>query len=292
MRSWWIGALLCVFACNHCLAATEVIVWERNLNNPFLKTTLQNLLELTNEDFEQVKIVPSEKMEQGRAFSELIKGNIDIFIAAADSRREALANPIYVPLDRGLLGFRVCLINKQSSRIKAVSSLSEFQEKKLTVGSGTHWPDTQVFQANGFSVVTSPVLSSLFNMLKNQRYDCLSRSVNEINKELLNLKDTDIIAEDRLLFIYPNADFIFVSPENPRLHRRLSYGIGRSLENNSYYEIFDQFFEKILVKHGIYHRKLIILNNEQISPKALSAINRFGIASFSTDPSQRLDTLR
>ena len=264
--------------------ATDVVVWERNYNNPFFKQTLLNISQLTESDFESINFVPSKRMEQGRAFAELLKGNIDIFIAAADAKREKLAKPIYVPIDRGLLGFRVCLVNKSATGFTGINSPEDFVNRQLTIGLGSHWPDRQIYESNGFSVVTSPVLDSLFSMLEKNRFDCFSRSVNEVSEELKNYNGNQIKADDNIVFIYPNADFIFVNPKNPRLHRRLSYGMGRALENKSFYQIFDTFFNSQLKEQGIYKRRLLILQNEQISAKALSAINRFGIASFASKP--------
>lgn len=266
------------------LSKSEIVVWERNYGTPFFLSSLQNLTRLTEDEFGPATLVPSEKMEQGRAFVELLKGNIDVFIAAADERREQLANPIYVPLDRGLLGFRVCLVNKQASSFKDVSTTEQFIEGKLSIGLGTHWPDTSIYEKNGFEVVTSPVLDSLFNMLDNKRFDCFSRSVNEVQAEIEQYKNTNITLDENLVFIYPNGTFIYVSPKNPRLHRRLSTGVGLSIEDASYFDIFEEYFSNALLKHGIYERKLLLMENPNISSHALSSINNFGIASFVNQP--------
>jgi len=262
----------------------QIVVWDRNYDKPFLKETLQNITQLTSEEYGEIEIVSSAKMEQGRAFAELIKGNIDVFIASADINRELQANPIYVPLDRGLLGFRLCLVNKSARTFEHINTPSQFSQNNLSVGLGSHWPDRAVYEDNGFEVVTSPVYNSLFEMLKLKRFDCFSRSVNEIDSEIKRFKETAIIADPHIIFIYPNADFIYISPNNQNLHKRLSAGIGLAIEDNSYFDVFEKYYESTLLKHGIYERKLMIIKNQQLSPAAFSAINRFGIASFVRQP--------
>jgi hypothetical protein len=197
-----------------------------------------------------------------------------------DLEKEQLARPIYVPLDRGLLGFRICLTQHNSISLNSINTPIEFKNKNLSVGLGSHWPDTLIYQQNGFKVVTSPIYESLFSMLNRKRFDCFSRSVNELDKELLQIKEHNLQIDNNIIFVYPNADFLFISPTNNQLHKRLSHGLGMAIEDESYFDIFDKHFSNVLLKHGVYERRLLIMNNEQISRQALSAINRFGIASF------------
>lgn len=260
------------------------MVWERNYNNPFFQETLQNITRLAEEEFGEVTLVSSKKMEQGRAFAELLKGNIDVFIGSADAKREVSAKAIYVPLDRGLLGFRVCLVNKNSPKFDKIKTPLDFIQRNLKVGLGSHWPDRFIYEENGFKVITSPVYDSLFEMLKLDRFDCFSRSVNEIAIEVERFKETDIVQDDHIVFIYPNADFIFTNLKNESLQKRLDLGVNLSIEDNSFYEIFEKYFEATLMKNGIYERKLMIINNARLTPDARAAINRFGIASFVLQP--------
>lgn len=258
----------------------KIIVWQRTYEKPHALATLENLNTLTETQFGKLDFVPSKEMEQGRAFLELQQGNIDIVIAAANKKREKQVSIIHIPIDRGLLGFRVCLVNRTARSFQTIRSPIDFIEKKHTVGLGAHWPDKTIYEQNGFQVITSPVYNSLFSMLDNRRFDCFSRSISEVEGELALLANTNISIDENLVFIYPNADFIYVNPNKPELHKRLSMALVKSLEDASYYTIFDEFYEQHLIKHGIYQRSLIILENNDISEEALIAINKYGIASF------------
>ncbi|MEM0911935.1 MAG: hypothetical protein AAGJ37_13220, partial [Pseudomonadota bacterium] len=196
---------------SQCVYADTLTVWKRNYDAPFFKESLENLLTLSAEKYGDVTLVPSEEMEQGRAFIELQAGKIDIFIAGINQQREQKAKPIYIPLDRGLLGFRVCMVREEESRLTDIRSVNEFLDKQLTVGLGEEWPDLRVYNENGFVTVTSPTYSNLFIMLQNKRFDCFSRSLNEIDNELSVLQESDLKIDSNLVFIYPNADFIYVN---------------------------------------------------------------------------------
>lgn len=262
----------------------SIVVFHRTYMTDYSRKQLEKFAELSKAQYGDYEFVKSADMEQGRAFAELEKGNIDLIIAAPSIEREQLAKVVYLPIDRGLLGFRICMVHKESPDFSAIQNASQFIENKLTIGVGSHWPDRTIFEDNGFKVVTSPVHGSLFSMLKQKRFDCLTRSVNEIKKDIELYGDTSLIADEKLLFIYPNADFIFINPKNKKLYDRLNAGVDLAIENNSFYEIFDEYYKNELLEHNIYKRKLVFLKNSNITPEALSAINRFGIASFVNNP--------
>ena len=44
--------------------------------------------------------------------------------------------------------------------------------------------------------------------------------------------------------------------------------------------IFEEHYGELLEGHNFYDRKLIILNNPDVSDAALEAINKYGVASF------------
>lgn len=274
-------SLLASFCVN---SKEQIVVYSRNYDNSFLLKSIRNFAALSKDEFGGYELVKSPDMEQGRAFAELVKGNIDIMVSSPTEKREQQADAIYVPIDRGLLGFRICMVNKSKAKFSAIQSANQFIQRSLSVGLGSHWSDRRVFEDNGFKVITSPVHESLFHMLQNNRFDCLPRSINEINAELEQHANKGLIDDQELVFIYPNADFIFINPSKKKLHNRISAGVGKAIENNTFYEIFDEYYENELRKHNIYSRKLVFLQNDNMTPAALSAINRFGIASFVFNP--------
>lgn len=267
------------------LASQKIVVWQENYNDPFILQSLQNIASLASSELGDYEFVASKKMNASEAFEALEAGNIDLFVGGINSEREVVATPVYVPLDRGLLGYRICLTNKNKPLNVSFKTPMHVIQESIHIGILENLIDTNVYQENGFKVSSGNSYSSLVNMLKSQVFDCFSRSINEINLEALSLqmhkKGSELIEIDnKMIFIYPSANFIFTSSSNKKLHQGLSIGIGRAIENDSYYSIFNEHYANILLKHGIYERKLIFMSNYDMSYQALSAINRFGIASF------------
>lgn len=280
--------LLLLFTQVGVLRASEPwVMYARNYDNPHLKESVENFANLSTEEYGAYNIVASQDMEQGRAFAELLKGNIDIFIGAPTIKREQLASLIYVPMDRGLLGFRICLIHNDSENFKNITSPAQFINKNLSVGLSTHWPDRKVYESNGFTTVTSPVHESLYTMLHNKRFDCLTRSVNEIDMDIKNYPQLNLKSEDNLVFIYPNADFIYINSNNAALFERLSKGVQASIANKSFFGLFNKYYADDLQSKEVFERKLIFLSNQNISNEAMLAINKYGVASFLTNTLQR-----
>ncbi len=60
MRPFFVMCTLLLFI-HPALSVEKIVVWERNYNKPFFKETLQNLAQLSDEEFGQLNIVPLAK---------------------------------------------------------------------------------------------------------------------------------------------------------------------------------------------------------------------------------------
>ncbi len=232
------------------------------------------------EEGKQYQLVPSIALEQGDAFDYLTQGNIDIFISAADKNRESSSLPIFVPTDRGLLGFRLCFTQKSNPIFEQIRSVDAMIKLDFSFGVGSDWPDLGIYQQNAIKTVSDKINSNLTAMIIDEKFDCYSRSVYEIDEELHLYEGTDIIVDENLLFIYPNAEFIYINPHKSEVHAILLQGIDAMLKDDTYFTYFDDNYADVLRNHGIYDRKLIFLENNQLSEQAIDAVNRFGVATF------------
>lgn len=261
---------------------TELILWQRNYENPPIREVLELLIEKSAPEFGPAVLHPSTSMEQGRAFVSLKEGRlVQIAVAGPDDTREAEHTMIYVPIDRGLLGFRVCLTREDHSGFGSISRLSHFEQSGQTIGTGSHWPDRQILEANGLVVSHSPVYLDLFDMLLKQRFTCFARSLNELDRELAAPHSKGLKVEPHIAFVYPYADFIFISKTAPGIHARLQAGIDKALKDGSFQRLFEHHYRDVLLRYGFFDRNLIYLRNPFLSKRAKAAINRYGIASFS-----------
>ena len=204
---------------------------------------------------------------------------IDVIVSGTDMERETNLLPIYIPLERGLLGFRACMIQpKNQPLFDNIQQTKQFKENQLYVGLGSAWPDKNIMLDNGFIVKHAPRDQELFSMLANNDIQCFSRSMIEIDDELM--AHEAFSAEKRLAFIYPFADIIYLRKGAPKLHEVLEYGLQQAIEDRSYFSLFKHYYSGALQKYEFYFRKILVLNNNNISPEARNAINRYGIASF------------
>lgn len=256
------------------------VVYSRNYYNPYLQAQLSAIASQLTSNGQKFELVPSADMEQGRAFAELQKGNIDIFIGAPTRLREAQASLIPVPIDRGLLGFRICLIQKGDDRFQSINSITDFQLKPLKFGVGSHWPDRQIYEQNGLKIVASPVHESLFTMLHNKRFDCFSRSVNEISNEFAQYSNLNIEIDQDNVLIYPLGDFIFVNQHNKALFKLIEQGFQSTIDSGKFLSIFNKYYAGDLRQFKIFERKLLFLRNSNLSNAAAQGINNYGVASF------------
>ncbi|WP_395339668.1 hypothetical protein PN836_015060 [Ningiella sp. W23] len=266
----------------------RIVFWERNFNTEFLHASLTNYLNASEHRFGAYELVPSAPMEQYEAFAALDRGEIDVVVGSINLEREQKYAPIYSPIDRGLAGFRVCLIHRDLRRASTLQTTDENYfdivnaavAGELTIGLGSDWPDKAIYEQNDYTTVDSESYLELFDMLEAKTFNCFSRSMQEIDAEIANLSTEAIVKDDKIVFIYPNAAFLYTSKDNIDLQERLQFGAALAKSNGSYYRLFEQYYAGILANNNLYFRKLIFLRNKDLSKTALDSINEFGLASF------------
>ena len=259
-----LGLILMITGTTSGIAAEQVVLWKRNYESPAIRSLLKMALEKTPERGE-VEVVPSSPMSQGRALRYLKNGRGDalrVAKVASSPHRNSLLQPIRIPVDQGLLGFRICLIREdEQARFDGIYTATQFQERGLTIGQGAHWPDTAILRANGFKVVTAPRFEILMPMLKRTRFDCFLRGVGEILIDLAQHEGDGIAIEQRLLFTYRMPSFFFVSPGDDRLAERIETGLKRAMEDGSYETWFSRYFRGPMKELNLMERVFIPLPN-------------------------------
>ena len=109
---------------------------------------------------------PAVPMNQNRQIVELEAGrSIDVAPLPSSAEREARLLPIRIPLNKGLLGWRLGLVRKgNTDRIAQVKTLADL--KDLRIAQGQDWPDTQILNGNGLDVIKGSSYEGLFKMLE------------------------------------------------------------------------------------------------------------------------------
>ena len=195
---------------------------------------------------------------------------ITVTTRTTSADREKVLLPIRIPLDKGLTGYRLFLIQQgmqqRLSEVRTLKDLSAF-----SIGQGNQWVDTEVLKTAGLTVVTGGNYDTLFMMLSAGRFDIFSRGVNEIGKEWASgkLNNPQLAIEKDLLLYYPLPRYYFFSrtPEGEVLARRVEDGL-RTLKKNGEFERRYQAFKKeILAGLALSGRRLFVIDNPILSPQ-------------------------
>ncbi|WP_429076555.1 hypothetical protein [Aeromonas veronii] len=260
---WWCMALWTVG-----VSATEqpIRAWNLLLDhpNPAVVQLLRLSLDLTVPEYGPYQLVSSPQMEQGRAVKELRSGElVQVGVFAPDGERERELLAIHIPLAKGLLGWRVCLVRQgDEGRFAAIGSLADWHRAGLAIGQHRSWPDTQLLRANGLKVTVGNLYEALFNMLRKKRFDCFLRSVIEIEDELR--QHPDLAIEPCLVFRYPLALLFFVSPKYPELAQRIELGLQRARQTGDFDRIFEEGFGSTIRRLKLDERVRLELHNPDL----------------------------
>ena len=206
-------------------------------------------------------------MVQSRALIELSKPNapVDVFWTMTNRQREQTLLPIRIPLERGLIGWRLALVRRADrERLREVRRLSDLAPFKA--GQMHDWPDTAILRANGLTVETSTHCQSLFQMLAMGRIDYFPRSLIEITTELEAYRHLDLAIEPNLLLYYPTALYLFVNPRRPLLAADLTEGLEAIQADGSFERLFRQQFGPLLSSHEMAKRQVLRLHNPELPP--------------------------
>ena len=269
----WIGS--CVLAATVAVAAPLRVIYPRQEENDRRDTykivLLERVLQATTNDFGDFVLEPSAlAMTETRMEALMTKGDgrtLNVIFKPSTRDREESMIPVRIPILKGLLGYRVCLIHADTqaacSRVQTLEDL-----KPLTVGQGLGWRDIEVFEHNGIHVETSPDYEGLFAMLNGKRFDLFSRGITEIPDEFVERKAQfpHMRIESDLLFYYPWPVYFFTIRNDDG--RRLAARIGRGLEqlraSGEFDALFNQYHKGTMEELHLKERRLIRLENPSL----------------------------
>ncbi len=188
--------------------------------------------------------------------------DFDVITLPASTHADELLRPIPVPIRKGMLGWRLLLIHKDSqSDFQAVRFLFDLQ--KFRAGYGSNWGDLPVLEHNFAHVITNAQYDPLFTMLQAKRFDFLHRAIHEPWNELAIRKNShpDLMIEPILMLYYHNAEFFYVNKENIALADRIHRGLLQALDDGSFDSLLYQWYGEYLAKIDFQNRRIFNLNN-------------------------------
>ncbi|HEX7641429.1 MAG TPA: hypothetical protein VF472_04365 [Burkholderiaceae bacterium] len=200
-------------------------------------------------------------MEQSRVLLQLEKGgDIDVAWSMTTREREKTLRPIRIPIDKGLLGWRLLLINNRDrDAFGAVHSLPQLQA--YAAGQEHDWPDVAVLRANGLKVKTGETYDGLFHMLEADRFQYFPRSVTEIWDEQERHRGLGIEVETTLALHYPSCIYFFVKKDNLPLEKRTEQGLRLAIRDGSFDKLFQRYYGNNILRAGLRKRTVLELAN-------------------------------
>jgi hypothetical protein len=196
-----------------------------------------------------------------RAFARMATGRgIDVMWAPPTQKLDEDFLRIRIPLDKGILGWRLFLINSKDEALFApIRSLDGL--KQLQAGQVNEWVDTDILRANDLPVIAAMQYVDLFRMLAADRFHYLPRGVGEIQSEARAFARLGLKVEPRLALHYPMCAYFFVALDNTRLAKQIELGLQRSLKDGSMERLFQQFNGPALQAAGMSKRVVLELDN-------------------------------
>lgn len=269
--------LLTFFSSGHGVADKKVPViylnGQHSAKDPrvfFKERALRKILEVTEKEYGPLELrVLDRKLERTRQLKELIKGTIvQVGIEPTKTAWEENLLPVYIPLYKGLLGWRICLINEDSQKeISKVKTLEDL--KKIPAGTGSQWSSTKALKKAGFYVVTGTTYESLFKMLQAGRFTMFHRGLTEIFDELEARKaEFPRLAVDKhIAVVMPLPLYIFVTPRMPSLKKRIEEGLKMLVANGWLDKSIDELFGEDIRRADLKNRLIFRIDNPNVSKK-------------------------
>ena len=260
-----------------CAQAEELFVPRFNQREPWteyiielLTTALAKAPGQTPDQLHWVDI----HMNQDRAFSMLRSSqSLDVYWSMTSAAREQGVLSVRIPLMKGLLGYRLLIIRKDSiDQLARVRTLADL--KNISIGQGLDWPDTAIMSAAGLRIVTSSSYDTLYRMLKAGRFDGIALGANEIDDELAKQHDPAFVIEKTITIAYPAPVFFFVTPRKKELATRIEKGLHIMLEDGSFNAIFDKRWSKSLLANNLKGRRVFELPNPLLSASTAEMIRQ------------------
>ncbi|MFP5222456.1 MAG: hypothetical protein ACLGSA_09210 [Acidobacteriota bacterium] len=212
-----------------------------------------------------------------RLNAELASGNLSLAFLPPDEDSSALENqgyvkPLKVPLDRGLLGYRICLVrDEDADLLQNVRNADDL--KRIRIGQGASWGDIKVYQEAGIEVVEAPFssVSDPMKALASRYYDALPLGVDEYRFFLQSYhKEAPGITADRHIAIsYPWNRYVWISTvakDSKLLQESLDKGFEIIAANGQFEAIYAKFKDAEPRKQ-LMGRRIIRLQNAHSTPE-------------------------
>jgi len=196
-------------------------------------------------------------------------GDVDVTWGPTTRELEQRLLTVRVPIDKGILGWRLLLI-RADERAAFAAIRTPGQLRALAAGQQRDWGDTTILKANGLKLIGASIYESMFQMLASNRFQYFPRGVGEIWGELSRHPELDLEVEQHLVLHYPSVSYFFVSPHDPVLAQAIERGLRAAIKDGSFDALFDQYNGAALARAKLATRTVFELTNPLLPEATLS----------------------
>lgn len=220
-----------------------------------------------NSNSDKVTVIPTSAGYSASTYA-VQHDQADVTYFPTNIKAEQQLIPIRIPLYKGLMGYRILVIQKEyQARFDKFTSLAQL--KAIPQGAGTRWRTTKIFEHHDFNYITADRTSSLLKMLDANRFLYTTRGLIEVPETISALQSvhTNLKIEDSQVIYTELPVYFFVAKHRTDLATKIQDGLNHIVENGEFDKIFDRFFNTIptslnLDKRTIHHIENPFLSDE------------------------------
>lgn len=235
---------------------------------------LKEALRVTTDKHGEVEVIPAKThMNEIRVIKCLANdcGDIDVLYRPTSESLEKELTPVLIPLDKGLLGYRIFLIREDMQpTFSKIENLDQL--KKFSVGQGASWGDVEIYLYNRFEMVTGTNYEGLFKMLLAKRFDFFPRGVEEAPVEYDARKDElpGLHVEETILLYYPFPRYMWFanSARGKRLAQRVHEGLEMMIKDGAFDRLFHEHKGEAIRRANLKNRRIFKIENPFLPPTA------------------------
>lgn len=209
-----------------------------------------------------VQYLIDKTLDQKRALESLNELNPFIDAVATQASMEREKRYVSAPVDiaQGLMGQRVMIVRKKKiQQFKNVRMLEDLRSFRICVG--TDWPDRQVLESAGIPILARTRTSELFDELRMDRCDGITRAVYEVRDELLARPLDELDFDPYLLLSYPAVQQIFFARNKTELAAATERGLLVMQSQGVLHELLDVIYGDSIEHVQLQGRRVIPLLN-------------------------------
>jgi hypothetical protein len=253
------------------------IAWEAH--REYHIDLLRLALRLSGTDAKLVPVCMDYPTEDRRIPMLQAADQINIVFFGTNPEREEKLLPVFIPIFLGTTGLRLFMLHEDiKDSFAQVQTIDDL--RKLSMGQGLGWPDSQILLDNGFNVVSGRY-RTLHRMLDAKRFDLYPRAYWQIVGEWnwMKWEAPGIQIADTVALYYPQPIYFFVSPKTPELRDVIETGLKRAFSNGMMLDLLKTHPDTAPSFSQINLRdlKIMRIDNNNLSDRSREAMDRYGL---------------